>query len=247
MILQNHEKLLRLKLDRFAAEYKKQSNDQLYMDMTFDERLALLLDSEIDERENRRIARIRKQSHIKYPSARINDIYFFPDREINKARTLMLGQCNYIRDAFNVVVYGATGSGKTYYVSALGNAACERGIKVRYIRLPELMLELDEAVINNTYRKKIRAYEKIPLLIIDEWMIYPLNEQQQSHILELLEVRDERASTIFASQYFPEGWHEKLGGGAVADAILDRIISRAYEITIKGEQSMRMRKKDILK
>lgn len=166
---------------------------------------------------------IQRRSNVKMSNATVSDIRFYPDREIDKVMTAKLASCDYIHDHLNIIVIGATGAGKTFYVSALGNEAYKKAINVRYIRLPDLLYDLDQARNKDNYKKKLRALSRIELLIIDEFLLTPTTTAQQSDILELLELRYNTHSTIFASQFLLQGWHRNLGGGAVADAILDRI------------------------
>lgn len=241
MINQNYEKLMKLKLPKMAELYKEQSTNKASLELSFDERLSILIDGETDAKYNNLIYGIKKRSHIKMTNASVSDIKFYPDREIDKVLTMKLSACDYVNDHLNVIVVGATGSGKTYYISALGNEACKKAINVKYIRLPDLLYELDQARNKDNYKKKLRALSRIELLIIDEFLLTPTTDEQQKDILELLELRYDTHSTIFASQFLPEGWHQNLGGGALADAILDRIIANSYLIHIKGNQSMRTR------
>lgn len=224
-----------------AELYKIQSSDPAMKELSFDERFALLIDGEADDKYNKQVAGIKHRSKIKMTNASVSDIRFYPDREIDKMLTMKLADCNYIHDHLNVIVVGATGAGKTYYVSALGNAACSKAMNVKYVRLPDMLYEMEQARKRNTYQNKLRYYARADLLIIDEWLLNSTTPQQQSDILEILELRYDNKSTIFASQFLPEGWHENLGGSAVADAILDRVLAHSYLVHIKGNRSMRIR------
>lgn len=241
MINQNYEKLIKLNLNRMAELYREQSTNKAYLDLNFDERLAILIDGETDDKHNKLIYGIQRRSNIKLPSATVSEIRFYPDREIDKTLTLKLSTFDFVREHLNVIVIGATGAGKTYYVSALGNDACKKTINTKYVRLPDLFYDLDQARKNNNYKKKLRALSRVDLLILDEWLLNETTTQQQSDLLELLELRYNNKATIFASQFLPEGWHKHLGGGAVADAILDRVVANSYIIQIKGDKSMRIR------
>ena len=150
---------------------------------------------------------IQRRSNVKMSNATVSDIRFYPDREIDKVMTAKLASCDYIHDHLNIIVIGATGAGKTFYVSALGNEAYKKAINVRYIRLPDLLYDLDQARNKDNYKKKLRALSRIELLIIDEFLLTPTTTAQQSDILELLELRYNTNSTIFASQFLPQGWH----------------------------------------
>ncbi len=239
---ENYEKLMKLNLCKMAELYKDQSTNKAFQELTFDERFALLIDGETDDKFNKLIYRIQRRSQIKMPNATISEIRFYPDREIDKNLTLKLSTFDFISDKLNVIVVGATGAGKTYYASALGNDACKKAINTKYVRLPDLFYDLDQARNKDSYKKKLRALARVELLILDEWLLNPTTPQQQSDLLELLELRYNNKSTIFASQFLPEGWHKNLGGGAVADAILDRVVANSYIIHIKGDKSMRVRK-----
>ena len=143
-------------------------------------------------------------------------------------------------DRHERIVVGRTGkAGKFHYY------ACQSGYKTRYIRLPELFSELEAARIQGKYHQVMKQFQKLPLVILDEFLLIPASEQEQRDLLELMEYRCGQVSTIFCSQFMPEGWHERLGGSALADSILDRIIPSAYTMRIDGDVSMRQRKRMI--
>jgi len=243
MINQNYDKLLQLKMDKMAEVYLKQLNTIKYAELPFDERFAILIDAELENKKNKATEMLRRKATIRIPSANVNDIDFFPDRQINKVLTLQLNECEFLKEKLNVIVTGATGAGKTYYVCALANSAIDRGIRVKYIRLPDLLYEL--SAFRDTpknFKRKLKLYGNYELLIIDDWLITPLTEEQQSDVFELLELRNEAHSTVLSSQFTTDGWYEKLGSGAIADAVMDRIIHNSYIVNIKGEKSMRERK-----
>lgn len=138
---------------------------------------------------------------------------------------------------------GATGCGKTYISNTLGVNACQSGYKEKYIRLPELFSEFEAARIQGKYQQLMNQHQKYALMILDEFLLVPATDTVQRDLLELMEYRCGRFSTIICSQFTPEGWHERLGGGALADSILDRIIPSAYTMVIDGDVSMRQRKR----
>jgi len=240
MINENYNKLLQMKLERMAELYLSLSNQKHFNELPFDEQFAILIDAQMEENKARSIELLRRKASIRIPSANLNDISFLPERQIDKILTMKLHECGFIQEKLNVIITGATGAGKTYYVSALANSVIDKGIRVRYIRLPDLIYELNAfRETPKSFRRKMRLYGRIPLLIIDDFLISPLNESQSSDIFELLELRSGSCSTVLASQFETSHWHERLGSGAIADAIMDRIIHDSYIVNIKGDKSMR--------
>jgi DNA replication protein DnaC len=140
-----------------------------------------------------------------------------------------------------LIIKGASGNGKSYLACAFGIAACRQLYTVKYVRLPDLLEELAIARGEGIYKKVMKAYKKADLLILDEWLLTSLRENEARGLLEIVESRHQVASTIFCSQFDIQGWYEKIGEGTLADAILDRIIHDSYNILIDGETSMRER------
>ena len=171
----------------------------------------------------------------------IEDIEYHEDRRLDRTQILRFAACNYIDEGHHIILKGASGSGKTFLACALGNAACRKYKSVRYIRLPDLLVEIAMARGDGSYREYMKKLKKVKLLILDEWLLYPLKEGEARDVLELVEARSKTASTIFCSQYDTAEWHENLYDSNLADAICDRIIYDAYTIQIEGE-SMRKRK-----
>lgn len=239
-------KLKHMRLPAFADAYQKQVENEIeYQTLTFHERLALLADAEFDSRHNNNIIRLINQAKLAEPSAFLGNIEYLPDRHLNRDLLESLSDNEYIRQALNVILIGATGSGKTYIANALGVNACRAGYRTKYIRLPELFSEFEVARIQGKYHLMMKQYRKYSLLILDEFLLLPTNDTEQRDLLELMESRCGSTSTILCSQFLPEGWHERLGGSAVADSILDRVIPSAYTMTIDGDLSMRKRKRKI--
>ena len=147
----------------------------------------------------------------------------------------------YIKRYENNIIVGTTRSGKSYIACALGVEACNATLKVIYVRLPDLLAELGLAKVQGNYRKRINQYIKCDLLILDEWLLIGTNNAEKQDILEILEKRYHIHSTVFRSQFDVAGWHSKLGGGALADAIMDRIVLKSLTIKIFGDKSMRSR------
>ena len=184
----------------------------------------------------------KKQAKFAESGACVEDIEYHADRNLDQTQIARLSTCNFITERHNVLLLGATGSGKTYIACALGMAAARSFLQVRYVRLPELLTELAIARGNGTYPKVIQQYKKPALLILDEWLLYPLKETEARDLLEIAEARYKKASTIVCSQFDVPGWREKIGDPILADAICDRIVHDSYNIVIDCKESMRKRK-----
>lgn len=235
-------KLYEMHLSVMARAFKEQLTDAKFQPMSFEDRFGLLVDQEWCARKDNHLKRLIKNAGFSDTSACIEDIEYHADRNLDKAQMARLSTCNYIAEHHNVILLGATGSGKTYIACALGMAAARDFLTVKYIRLPELLTELAVARGDGTYQKAIVQYKKPTLLIIDEWLLYPLKEIETHDLLEIVEARYKKASTIFCSQFDVPGWREKIGNPILGDAICDRIVHDSYTIVIDCKDSMRKRK-----
>jgi len=236
-----YEKMIKLRLPAMAQAYKEQESNTNLQELNFDQRLSLLIDTEFDSQANNHIKRLIENARFSDKRASIEDIKYYDDRKLDKQLFLSLSTNSYIDKKENIVIIGATGSGKTYLACALGNCACKDNRRTRYIRLPDLLVDFSLARDTLRYQSLLKSYARYDLLIIDEWLLTLPNEQAQQDILELMERRCGDKSTILCSQFTPESWHKRLGGGAVADAILDRVLSISTVIQVSGEKSMRTR------
>jgi len=183
-----------------------------------------------------------RKAGLHFPNAAIEDVEYHADRKLDQAQILQLSGCNYIAEKHNIILLGASGAGKTWLACAFGMAACRGYYSTKYIRLPDLLNELAVARGEGQFLKVMKIYKKVSLLILDEWMLIPLTDTQSRDVLEIVEARHQTGSTIFCSQFSPEGWHSKIGESTLADAILDRIVHDSYSIFIDGDDSMRRRK-----
>jgi len=235
-------KLHEMKLGVMAASFQNQMKDQAFSEISFEERFGLMVDAEWASRKNNRLTRLMRAADYAFPNACLEDIEYRADRQLDKALITRLGTCNYLEENRNILILGATGSGKTYLANALGATASRNFHTVRYVRLPDLFNELVIARAEGTYRKVMKSYRQTKLLILDEWLLYPLKDAEARDLLEIAEARYKKASTIFCSQFDVGGWHQKIGEPTLADAICDRIVHDSYTIVIQGEDSMRKRK-----
>lgn len=234
-------KLHEMKMSNMAKNFRDQLEDDNMNNLSFEERFGLLVDAEWSSRKTNRLKRLIRNANYEIPSACIEDVEYHADRKLDKAQITRLATCQYIEDYHNIIILGATGNGKTYLSNAFGMAASRNFYTVKYIRLPELLGELAVARGEGRYKKAVKQYKQAKLLILDEWLLFPISDIDARDILDIVNYRHKRASTIFCSQFATEGWHSKIGDPAVADAICDRIVHDSYTIIINGD-GMRKRK-----
>lgn len=223
-----------------ATGFAAQLADPQFQNLSFEERFSILVDAEWSSRKSNRLTKLIKKAGYSDSGAAVEDIAFTPERKLDKAQILRLSSCNYIQQAQNVIILGATGTGNTYLACALGMAANRNFYEVKYMRLPDLLVEIAIAREAGTYREVMKKYKKVILLILDEWLLYSLTESEARDLLELIEARNKVSSTIFCSQFDVNEWHASLYDPTMADAICDRIVYNAHTVKIEGDS---MRKK----
>ena len=228
------DKLIEMRLTSMADAFTLQNADPNMKEVSFEDRFGMLVDIEYSNRKSNSLKRLIRNADFDQPEAHIADINYTSGRKLNRTLIDRLATCEYITEHRNLFITGATSSGKTYMACAFGMEACKQRFRTRYVRLPELLMDLEMARNDGTYKKVQAKYANPVLLIIDEWLLLKPNESEQHDILELLHRRRRNSSTIFCSQYDSSGWYEQLGGddSPLAEAILDRIKHDAYKINI---------------
>lgn len=236
------EKMTQLRLWGMKAAFTTalQTGSHQY---TPDELIAYLIDTEYDDRYNRKIQRLTKAAKFRY-KAHIEQIIFDPKRGIDKNSIHRLADGSFIKKAQNVIITGSTGVGKSFVASALGYQACQLGFKVLYFNAGRLFSQLKMAKAEGTYLKWISRIEKQDLLILDDFGLKVLDNHQRHFLMDIIEDRHAKKATIIASQLPLNQWHQIINEATIADAILDRIVHTAHRIDMKGE-SMRKKSKKI--
>ena len=244
------ENLRGMRCSAMATAFQQQLDDpKTYGQLGFEERFSLIVDAEWNRRQANKLNKLIRDSAFSENTASIEAIEYLPDRKLDKSQILRFATCKYIDDGHHIILSGASGSGKTYVACALGNASCRKFRKVRYIRLPELLEELNVAKGMGTFKKVIAAYRKVGQLILDEWLIRPLEYSEAYNLLEIVEARandPNGGSMIFCTQYEPEEWYgridpESAEGSPISEAIMDSIVHNSYNVFIDGKMSMRKR------
>ena len=221
----------------FRTSLENESNEK----MTPDEFVAFLIESEWDDRNNRRIERTIRNARFRY-KASIEQMDFDAERNLDKNQMIRFAECSFVEKAENILITGSTGIGKSYIASSLGNQACTLGYKVLYANAAKLFAKLKMAKADGSYIKEIARIEKQDLFILDDFGIQPLDSPCRSALMEIIEDRHGKHSTLITSQLPVNLWHEIIGEQTMADAILDRIVHDAHRIDLKGES---LRKKQL--
>ena len=230
---QTLDKLNAMKLTGMAEAFEQQLGSAEHARLSFEDRFGLLADSEWTAREQRKLTRRLRSAKLRH-AASLEDIDFKHPRHLDRQQVLGLGSCSWIQSRHNLVIIGPTGIGKSYLSCAFVERACRRGYSATYVRLPRLLHELAVSRGDGSYTRLLSRLARIDLLAIDDWLLAPLRDAERRDLVEVIEDRSERASTLIASQVPVKGWHAGIGDPNQADAICDRLLHNAHRIDLKG-------------
>ena len=240
----NEETLQKMKQMKFygmARMFQTSIEDGRMATLTSDEMISVLIESEWDDRNNRRIERNLSKARFRY-KASLENLYFDLNRNLDKNQMMRLGDCSFIKKGENILILGSTGIGKSFIASAIGNQACIIGYKVLYTNTSKLLSRLKMAKADGSYIKEIARIEKQDLLILDDFGLQPFDGSGRAALMEIIEDRHGKRSTIITSQVPVSNWYDLIGEQTIADALLDRIVHNAHRLELRGE-SLRIKQK----
>ena len=233
------DRLKGLRLDAFAAAWEAQQRDPAVAALGFDDRLGLLVDAECLARENKRLQLALKDAKLRLSQACVEGIDYAARRELDKALVRQLATGRWVHEHHNILITGMTGTGKTYVACALAQQACRQGHRALYRRVPRLFEELTLAHADGSYIRLLARFARADVLVLDDWGLGGLRDQDRRDLLEILEDRTGTRSTIVTSQLPPTKWHDYLADPTIADAICDRLLHPAHRLALKGPSRRR--------
>ena len=238
LIEQTLEKMNSMKLSGMAEGLRQQLGSPEHVKLAFDDRLGLLVDAEWIAREQRKLAKRLRAAKLRYPAS-IEDVDFKHPRGLDRQQVLSLGNGGFVQSRHNLVITGPTGVGKSYLACAFVERACRLGYKASYVRLPRLLQQLAVGRGDGSYVRVLDRLARLDLLAIDDWLLAPLRDTERRDLVEVIEDRSERVSTLIASQLPTKDWHASIGDPNLADAICDRLLHNAHRIELKGASKRR--------
>lgn len=234
------EKMKQMRLNAMAETYYNSRQNNLHQDYTIDQYLALLIDQEWESRYNRRIQGLISSAGFRYPAA-VHNVDYTANRSLDKNAFERLALLDFIKRGENVIITGATGTGKSYLAQALGHCACTMQYKTLYYNFAQLIDHIKLSKLEGTYLKWLGKLEKADLLILDDFGLTAFDDHARNALMDMVERKYDRSSIIIAAQIPVKCWHETIGEGTIADAILDRLVHSSHRIELTGE-SMRKNK-----
>jgi len=235
---QTLDKMNAMKLSGMTEAFQQQLGGGEYARLSFEERLGLMIDSEWTAREQRKLTRRLRKAKLRYPAS-LEDVDFKHPRALDRQQVLSLGNCGFIQSRHNLLITGPTGIGKSYLACAFVERACRRGYNAAYLRLPRLLQQLAVARGDGSYSRLLEHLARLDLLAIDDWLLAPLRDPERRDLVEVIEDRSERTSTLIASQLSTKDWHAGIGDPNLADAICDRLLHNAHRLDLKGPSMRR--------
>ncbi|MCG9968386.1 IS21-like element helper ATPase IstB [Pelotomaculum terephthalicicum JT] len=231
---QTLEKLVSMKLSSMGREYRRQLESPDTTALSFEERFGMLVDAEWTSRHNSRLTKLLRLANLRIQGACLEDLDYDPRRKLDRAYVARLADGTWIKEHRNLIVTGATGTGKTYLACAFGNSACRQGLKTKYYRVNRLLTDLAISRGDGSYNRLMRELKKTDLLILDDWGMAVLDPVSGRDLLEVVEDRFGYRSTIISGQLPVKEWHELFEDSTVADAVLDRLVHNAYRFELYG-------------
>ncbi len=238
---QTIEKMKAMRLMGMARTHHSNVEDRLYQDYTLDQYTALLVDQEWEHRQNRKMANLLRTASFR-SNAAVQDIDFTVDRGLDKNTFDRLASLGFLSKKENIIITGPTGTGKSYLAQAIGHQACAHLHRTTYFTTTQLMDEISLAKIQGTYHKLINRIQKSALLILEDFGLKPLDNNARQAIMDIVDYKYDQSSMIITSQIPVANWHQFIGEGTIADAILDRIIHSSHRIILNGESLRKKRK-----
>lgn len=234
------EKMIQMRLTTMVQALREMINSPQSRELTFEDRLGLLVDREWTERENRRVQRRTKEAKLP-TTARIEEVMTNPARGLDKSTLRSFSSCAWIRAKQNIIIHGMTGTGKSYLGAAFADAACRHGHRALYVRVPRLVHQLAVARADGSYVSELGRISRFDVLVLDDFLNAPMKDTEKRDLLEVLEDRYDHSSTVITSQLEPKTWHQTIADPTIADAICDRLVHNAHVLWLKGPSIRRQK------